>query len=188
MDMDVNVPCFTHRDLTMEIADYLLGRMDNTLTRNMVKSVFSNRGLSANAAEEYQLAFGEGTPISKPLAISVCFEDKGIEWFATRCRSETYNFHVDCVVKSTVRQVSDELIVCFASTIQESLLSFNGLQFLVPKTNRIWAYDSWAGNTKFGYKNDGALKVGRIQWWAKVFNPYITGEVAMPIKPCNDVN
>lgn len=184
----MSTSCFIHRDLTWEIADFLKAKLDNTLTRDMVKSVFERRGLSTSDLAEYQLVYGENTPVAKPLAISIVFDDKEVEWFATRCRTEKYSFHIDCVVKSTKREISDELIGCFASTIHEALLSFADLQFEVPNTNTIWAYDSWADNVKFGYKNEGALKVGRIQWWAKIFNPYITGEVALPIKPCQDAN
>lgn len=180
--------CLIHRDLTFEVADFLLGKLDNTLTRDLVKNVFIRRNLTASSEEAYQLVYGENTPIAKPFGIAVVFEDKDVEWLATRIRNDKYSFHIDCLVKSTVRGVSDELLVCFASTIQEALLSFNDLQFQVPKTNRVWAYDSWASSVKFGYKNEGALKVGRIQWWAKIANPYITGDVAMPIKPCNDAN
>lgn len=180
--------CFIHRDLTWEVADFLKSKLDNTRTRDMVKGVFERRGLSTSDLAEYQLVYGENTPVAKPLAISIIFNDKDVEWFATRTRSDKYSFSIDCMVKSTKREVSDELIGCFASTIQEALLSFNDLQFEVPGTNRVWAYDSWADNVKFGYKNDGAFKVGRIQWWAKIFNPYVTGEVARPIKPCSDAN
>lgn len=176
--------CFSHRDLTWEIADYLKDKLDNSNIRQMVKNVFEKRRLTTGDLAEYQLVFGENTPVAKPLCISITFVEKDIEWFATRTRTEKYSFNVDCLVKSTVREVSDELVGCFASTIQEALLNFNDLQFQVPKTNRVWAYDSWSDSVKFGFRNEGALKVGRIDWWAKVFNPYITGEVALPIKPC----
>lgn len=178
--------CLTFRDLDFQIADYLKARLDSTGTRDLVKNTFAHRNLTTDPnLYDYQIVYGENTPIAKPLGIAIVEEKSTSEWFATRIRADQFFFHIDCCTKSTVREVSDEISLVFSSVIRNSLFAFNQLQFEVPDTNTVVAYDSWTGDVNYGYKNDGALKVGRISWWAKVANPFITGEVAVKIKKCD---
>jgi len=164
----------TPADLTNEVTEYLVGRVSSFKDR--IDATLIERGLFERPLEHYKVVIGENTPIDVFPAVRIIYDRTETEWFATRTRSDARYYYIDVLSKNVRREIRDELLWTIASTVQNLLVQFNFLQFSIPDTHpTVTAYDSWAGNLSMGYSNDGALNIARINWWCKVFNPYVLG-------------
>jgi len=104
-------------------------------------------------------------------AIQITQVTREVEWAATRVRNETYKFTIDCMVKTLKREESGRYIRCFASACQNWMNSFENLRYFVTGT-KVMVYDSFCPVVTYGFKREGIIRVGRLEYFAKTQNFY----------------
>lgn len=111
-------------------------------------------------------------PVAKYPTIRIIAQPKETEWFATRTRIDKFPLFFDCCArKAAPKEQIDLFIQDFTGLLHNWLIRFNALQQVIHNTS-VTFFDSWAGNVTTGYSSDGAMRIGRINWWCKIANPY----------------
>ena len=156
-------------DLTDNVMEHLKELLEEN--RPTIELALTQHGFGDDTEIKTIIKGAQAVIASYP-AIEIVPDDRPSEWFATRVRKETYNFHLDCSIKSLKREVADEFVRVLGTTVQNVLNDFNNLQFDVPDTNVV-AYDSFATNVALGYKKEGAIQTARVSWFCFILNSYV---------------
>jgi hypothetical protein len=111
-------------------------------------------------------------PNSVMPALRIVPDNWNTKWLSTRVRDDQYRFYVDCMVRTTQRDVIDEYVMVLALATEEWLLEFSNLQGKIQETRSAY-YDSWVDSVQFGWSKGQAWRIARITYWMKAQHAYI---------------
>lgn len=152
-------------DLTDAIMDHLVDMLDNG--RVEINAALAAKGYSSEISRIWR----DGQKvIAKYPSIAINADTKEVSWAATRVRDEKYTFSIDCLTKILKKEEAARFIRCFGSAVQNWLNDFYNLRTTIKGTD-ILIWDSFADNITYGYRQEGALRVARVNWYCKTCNP-----------------
>lgn len=152
-------------DLTDPIMDHLYDLLESN--RQNISDALSAKGYPGDFARIWR---DDQHVIDAYPCIVLVAVGKNVKWSATRTRDEKYTFNVDVLSKVAKREEAARYIRCFGAAVQNVLNDFDNLRWTITGT-RILAFDSFANDLVYGFKQEGALRVARISWFCETTNP-----------------
>lgn len=152
-------------DLTDSLMDHVVDMIENGLPQ--IQDALSAKGYDVEIKYVWK---DTQKVIDAYPCIVVAATKKEPAWFATRVRDETYRFQIDCMSKILKKEEAARFNRCFGAAVQNWLNDFYNLRTKVKGTDII-TWDSFAPDLTYGYANNGAIRVARIEYFTKVSNP-----------------